>query len=82
MHVSAAGGMNSTPALDKSKLERSSIVPFRERITCTVPEACQAVGLGRSKLYELITEGRLRTMTIGRRRLVDVQSLLTLVSAE
>jgi len=61
---------------------RSSIIPFRERVTCTIAEACQAVGLGRSKIYELIAEGRLRTMTIGRRRLVDVESLLTLVSAK
>ena len=60
---------------------RSSVVPFHERITCTVPEACQAIGLGRSKLYELIAEGQLRTTTIGRRRLVLVNSLLTLVSA-
>lgn len=62
-------------------LPRGSVVPFHDRITCTVPEACQAIGLGRSKLYELIAEGQLRTTTIGRRRLVLVNSLLTLVSA-
>lgn len=28
---------------------RISIVPFQERITCTVPETCQAIGVGRSK---------------------------------
>lgn len=61
---------------------RGSVVPFHERITCTVPEACQAIGLGRSKLYELIAEGQLRTTTIGRRRLVVVRSLLTLVSPD
>lgn len=61
---------------------RGSVVPFRERITCTIPEACQAIGLGRSKVYELMADGQLRTMTIGRRRLVVVASLLRLVTSD
>lgn len=36
-------------------------------------------GLGRTKIYELIGDGQLTTTTIGRRRLVIVQSLLALV---
>ena len=55
-------------------------IPFSERVTCTVPEACQAIGRGRTKLYELIADGGLRTMTIGRRRLVVVSSLLNLIA--
>jgi excisionase family DNA binding protein len=54
-------------------------IPFGERPTCTIAEACEATGLGRSKLYELIGEGRIDTTTIGRRRLVRVPSLLRLV---
>lgn len=81
MQAAVANGTGSAVP-DRAQPERSSIIPFRERITCTIAEACQAVGLGRSKIYELIGEGRLRTMTIGRRRLVVVQSLLTLVSGE
>jgi hypothetical protein len=54
-------------------------IPFQQRVTCTIPEACQAIGLGRTKLYELIGGGTLQTMTIGRRRLVVVNSLLSLV---
>ena len=50
-------------------------IPFAERLTCTVPEACQVSGLGRTKLYELIGNGRLETRTIGRRRLILVRSL-------
>ncbi len=57
-----------------------SEIPFDQRPTCTIPEACHAIGLGRTKLYELIGRGKLRTMTIGRRRLVDVPSLLNLVN--
>jgi excisionase family DNA binding protein len=56
-----------------------STVPFAERLTCTIAEACEALGLGRTKLYELIDEGRLASITIGRRRLVVVRSLLKLL---
>lgn len=55
-------------------------IPFAERLTCTVPEACVASGLGRTKLYELIGDGRLETRTIGRRRLVVVGSLTALLA--
>ncbi len=51
-------------------------VPFTERPTCTVKEACHAVGLGRTKLYEMIKDGVLQTSTVGRRRLIAVPSLL------
>ncbi|NPU64721.1 excisionase family DNA-binding protein [Bradyrhizobium sp. 83012] len=54
-------------------------MPFAQRLTCTVAEACEATGLGRTKIYELIGNGRVKTTTIGRRRLVVVQSLLSLV---
>lgn len=57
-------------------------IPFRQRPTCTIAEACDAVGLGRTKLYELIGGGALETITIGRRRLVRVPSLLRLVHSE
>jgi excisionase family DNA binding protein len=42
---------------------------------CSIMDAAKALGLGRSKLYELISEGRLDTVTIGRRRLVRVNSV-------
>lgn len=51
-------------------------IPFTERPTCTIAEACDAAGFGRTKLYELIGGGELETVTIGRRRLVCVSSLL------
>lgn len=50
-------------------------IPFAERISCTIEEACSASGLGRTKLYELIGAGSLETTMIGRRRLVLVRSL-------
>jgi excisionase family DNA binding protein len=48
-------------------------------ISVTVPEACRLVGLGRTKLYELIDEGRIETTTIGSRRLVRYASLKRLI---
>jgi excisionase family DNA binding protein len=57
-------------------------IPFAQRLSCTVTEACEATGLGRTKLYELIGEGQLHTTTIGRRRLVIVQSLCALLEPE
>jgi excisionase family DNA binding protein len=56
----------------------TSTVPFAE-LTCAITGACEAVGLGRTKLYKLIDEGRPAAITIGRRRLVVVRSLLKLL---
>ena len=53
-----------------------------QRPTCTIAEACEAVGLGRTKLYELIGGGEIDTITIGRRRLVRVPSLLKLLKID
>ena len=55
-------------------------IPFTERPTCSIAEACQAVGFGRTKLYELMDEGHIQTVKIGRRRLVRVPSLLSYLS--
>jgi hypothetical protein len=55
-------------------------IRFADRLTCTVAEACSATGLGRTKLYELMGAGLIDSSTIGRRRLVQVQSLLKLVA--
>ena len=40
------------------------------------PDAARALGgLGRTKLYELISSGQLRTVTIGRRRFVPATAV-------
>ena len=51
-------------------------IPFMQRPTCTIKEACKASGMGRTKFYELIKGGELRMISVGRRRLVQVPSLL------
>lgn len=57
-------------------------IPFMQRPTCTIKEACKAAGVGRTKFYELIKGGDLRTTSVGRRRLVLVPSLLRFLKIE
>ena len=64
-----------------SEAARSQTVPFAQKLTCTINEACEMTGLGRTKLYELIGDGHLATTTVGRRRLVVVRSLLSLLES-
>jgi hypothetical protein len=54
----------------------NTTIPFAFRLSCTIDEACQATGLGRTKLYEEMGAGRVQSTTIGKRRLVLVSSLL------
>lgn len=44
-------------------------------VLVTIPDAANALGLGRSKTYSLIDQGQLETVRIGRRRLVLVSSI-------
>jgi hypothetical protein len=74
------GAQNDCGALaDEPKPAELGNIPFAQRLTCTVVEACEVTGLGRTKLYELFGDGRVTTTTVGRRRPVLVQSLLALV---
>jgi excisionase family DNA binding protein len=40
-----------------------------------VSEACTRIGISRSKLYELLNEGEVPSVKIGRRRLIRVADL-------
>lgn len=51
------------------------------KITATIAEAGAMSGLGKTKLYELIGDGKIDTVTVGRRRLVKVDSLRALLEA-
>ena len=72
------GGQQSQVSLSAPKVAEPG-TPFAQRLTCTIDDACEVTGLGRTKLYELIGAGRIVTTTIGRRRLVVVRSLLALL---
>jgi hypothetical protein len=51
-----------------------------QRLAYSIDEALQAVPIGRSKLFELMASGQLRTITIGSRRLIPVDALAELAS--
>ena len=51
-----------------------------EPLTLTIAGTRKALGLGTTKIYELIAAGELRTVKIGRRTLVKVDSIRSLVS--
>ena len=72
---------HGTAHVDISRTVVRAAIPFDERLTCSVAEACTAVGLSRSKIYELIAGGAVETVLIGRRRLVRVPSLKRLLSS-
>jgi excisionase family DNA binding protein len=41
----------------------------------SIPEAAEALGLGRTSVYELINAGRLGSFTVGRRRFITERHL-------
>jgi excisionase family DNA binding protein len=58
-----------------------SVVSYPEHppLTVTVNEAKRISGLGRSKLYELIKQGRLESVRVDDRRLINWASLRRLL---
>ena len=51
-----------------------------EPVTTTIDGARKATGLGTTKIYELIKSGHLKTVKIGRRTLVRVDSIHALIA--
>lgn len=47
----------------------------------SVPEFCQAYGLGRTLAYEMMLDGRLRFVKVGDRRLIPVDAAEALLAA-
>lgn len=52
-----------------------------EVIALGITDACRVSGMGRSWLYKAIAEGRLASVTLGRRRLIRADSLRALIEA-
>lgn len=53
-----------------------------QALLISIADAAGALGIGRSKTYELIGQGKLLTVTIGRRRLVRSDSVRAVASGE
>jgi excisionase family DNA binding protein len=52
-----------------------------EKLLCTTREAAEALGIGRSKVYELMYAGVLASVKIGRSRRIPAEALLECVEA-
>lgn len=50
-------------------------------ITTSIADAAKALSLGRTSIYQLIRDGRLETVKLGRRTLVKVDSIHRLIEA-
>ena len=48
-------------------------------LTVTVKTACKLIGVGNTTMWALIKEGRVKTTSVGRRRLVTYASLESLL---
>lgn len=53
----------------------------RRRLTVTVPEAGQLLGIGRDSAYRAADRGEIPTLKLGRRLVVPVPKLLALLGA-
>ena len=56
--------------------EHSNIEP----VTITILDALRLSGLGRTKLYELLTNGEIQSVRVGTRRLIVFASLKALLT--
>ena len=46
-----------------------------EALSVDIPEACRLTGLGRSKLYDLLGNGEIASIMVGKRRVIVVAEL-------
>lgn len=55
---------------------------MNDPILVSIERAAEALSIGRSKTYDLIKEGKLVTVAIGRRRLVRMDSVRSIARGE
>lgn len=53
-----------------------------EPLAYSIADACRVSSLGRTRLYQLIGEGRLEARKIGKRTLIPAASLRALIEGE
>jgi excisionase family DNA binding protein len=52
-----------------------------DQLLFTVSDAADRLSLSRSKVYELLAQGTLRSVTVGRSRRIPADALVTFVAA-
>lgn len=60
----------------------SDTSPIPEPLAYSVADACRVSSIGRTRLYQLIGEGRLEARKIGKRTLIPAASLRALINGE
>ena len=50
-------------------------MPDNSKLAYSIVEAAQAISIGRSKLYEMIADGTIQTIRIGKRVVIPAASL-------
>lgn len=71
-------GCTAAPAQGQTHLDNDiPLQPSPEdvKMTLTVPEAAQLVGICKPKMYELVRAGKLRAVKVGKKTLISRQSL-------
>jgi excisionase family DNA binding protein len=53
-----------------------------EPLAYSISDACRVSSLGRTRLYQLISEGRLEARKIGKRTLIPAASLRALIDGQ
>ena len=54
---------------------------MKERVTLTVPETARVLGISRGLCYEMIREGSIPSLRLGRRIVVPMRALETLLAS-
>jgi excisionase family DNA binding protein len=59
-----------------------SVAPGEDGVVVSVAEAAERLGVGTTKLRELVAEGRIPSVVIGRRRLIPLGGLNAFAATE
>jgi excisionase family DNA binding protein len=65
---------------DESRVEASARTPLPDRLTWSITEVAQVLGISRASAYEAAHRGELPVRVIGRRMLVPRVALLRLLN--
>lgn len=52
---------------------------MNNKYLCSVSEAAKMLGVGRTKIYDMLAKGQILSMRIGSRRLVKMDSIKALI---
>jgi hypothetical protein len=58
------------------RTKRDDVVPFAERLGCSVPQSSLVLNQGRTKTYEDLAAGRLQFTKSGKRTIISVRSVI------